>query len=287
MKNKFKIIIVVLVILLLPIMVYYGYLNYKNKGDISILAYHHFMSKEEKEKYGKNNYNIISTEKFDEQLKYLKGNDFHSVSISQLECYMKKECKLPKKAFLITIDDGNISSYYKALPILEKYNFDSVVFLIGSRTKDTTSEWTTDNFYFLGLDKLKEINEKYPKMVIGSHSYNLHDLINGKNPIDIMSEEELYNDVKKAKDMFNTSYYAYPFGRKNKLITNAVQNSGYTMAFTYKDDRQASDKDDIYSIPRIEIRGDYSLNEFKKAVNGKITFKNYLIKIKNIFKSKS
>ena len=258
---------------------YYIYLNNKNDGDVAVLAYHHFMSKEEKAKYDPNNYNIIDTENFEEQLKYLKENNYNSISIEQLECFMKNECEIPKKAILITIDDGNISSYYKALPILEKYDFHSAIFIIGSRTLETTYNCSPENYCFIGKDLVNDIRNNHKSMAIGSHSYGLHDLIDNKNPIDILDYEKLYEDVLLAKEMLNTKCYAYPFGRYNDKIEKALKKANYQMAFTFKEDRKVKKSDDILKIPRIEIRGDYNLKQFARKIEGKISIFDYTKKI--------
>ena len=279
---KRKLIILIIITLSLFAILYFGYffyLNHKNTGGIAVLAYHHFMTEEEKKMYQKDNYNVISVENFEEQLKYLKEHNYNSISIEQLECYMKNECEMPEKAVLITIDDGNISSYYKALPILEKYKFNSAVFVINSRTNKITEECTAETFCFLGEDLLTDIRENHPSMVIGSHSNKLHDIIDGTNPIDILNEDELYEDVKTAKDNLNTTYYAYPFGRYNDKIINALKKAGYTMAFTFKDNKKAKKGDNLFKIPRIEIRGDYNINDFANQIESKITLKEYTKKI--------
>lgn len=275
MKKRIKIILsIIFVVILIVYFGYYFYINYKNSGDIAILSYHHFMTEKEKEKYAPNNYNVISTEKFEEQLKYLKNNKYESITPEQLKCYLEKKCKIPKKAFMITIDDGNISTYYKALPLLRKYNFDSIAFVITSRMYEFTEDWNPSNYNFLGKDKIDEINNS-KIMRIGSHSDSLHDLIDGKNPIDVKSYNEIVSDVKKSKEILKTNIYAYPFGIQNEKYVSALKEAGYEMAFTYKDYRMVKQDDNMLKIPRIEVRGDYSLNDFKNALKAKISLLRY------------
>jgi len=282
MKTIFKIKWISLGLLLILICIYFGgyfYINQSNKGKVTVLAYHHFMDEQEKEQYAKNNYNVISTTKFEEQLRYLKENKYQSIKPKDLECYMKNKCKLPEKAVLITIDDGNISTYYKALPLLEKYNFNSLVFVISSRVNAVTEAWDPKRLAYLGEDKIQEIKMKHKSMSIGSHSHQLHDLINGQNPSFAKTKNEIFEDVKKSKEILNAEYYAYPFGVSSSKYIDALKEADYKMAFTFKDYKMASNKNDQYTIPRVEIRGDYDMKQFKNALKAKLTLTQYTKKI--------
>lgn len=283
MKLRSKVLIGVGIFILLLIIVYcigYFKINSVKDSGISVLAYHHFMSEEDKEKYEKDNYWVISTEKFEEQIKYLKENGYKSIAPDKVICYVKGECEVPKKSYIVTIDDGNISSYYEALPILEKYNVDSINFVITSRSGETTPTFDPQKYSYIGLDAIEDIKNNYSKMVLGSHSHALHDLLNGENPINIKTYEEILNDVKKSKEiLFDTSVYAYPFGGKTDKYEKALKEAGYEAAFTFQDNRKAQNNENLFAIPRIEIRGDMSLYDFKYRIEGKVTLVQYTKKI--------
>lgn len=283
MKLRSKVIIGLIIFIAVVVVAYfigYFYINIGRDGGISVLAYHHFMSEEDKEKYEKDNYWVISNEKFEEQIKYLKEKGYNSITIEEVICYVKNECDVPDKSYIITIDDGNVSSYYNALPILEKYDVDSVNFVITSRSGELTDKFEPQNYRYVGMDVIKDINDNHKSMILGSHSHGLHDLINDMNPIYVKTEEEMLDDVKKSKEiLFNTNVYAYPFGQKTEKYEKVIKEAGYEAAFTFKDNRKAKRNEDLFSIPRIEIRGDMSLYDFKYKVNGKISLVEYTKKI--------
>lgn len=283
MKNNKKIIIILILIISIIFLLYIiGFIKINNKqsSGIAILAYHHFMKEEDKIKYEKDNYFVMSTEKFEEQIKYLAKNGYNSLKPDEIICYIEGKCKIPKKSYIVTIDDGNISSYYEALPILEKYNVNSINFIIVSRVGEKSSKLNPPKYNFVGEDILKKIESNSKTMTIGSHSYGLHDLIDGQNPINVLSYDKILGDVKKSKDFLNnTKFYAYPFGNKNETYEKAIKEAGYKAAFTFKDNRKAKKGDNLYAIPRIEIRGDVSLEGFINKIEGKITLKEYTKKI--------
>lgn len=52
-------------------------------------------------------------------------------------------------------------------------------------------------------------------------------------------------------------------------------------AFTFKDNRKAFRNEDNFSVPRIEIRADLNIKQFKNKLENKITLKEYTKKIIN------
>lgn len=252
-----------LIILIVPALY-----NHFNKKDIVVLAYHHFLDEDIKEKYDKGNGFVVTTENFELQLKHLKEQGYQSMTSEELKCYLNKKCDLKGKKVLITMDDGNISSYYIALPLLEKYGYSSINFVIAGRVKETSEEWGKyDKYYFLGKDLINDIKDNHPLMEIGAHSYSLHGKIDGKSPLDVYDYEKLLEDSNKAMEILNTKVYCFPFGNYNQKLTEAIKTAGFEMSFTFNPFDFVDQNDNLYSIPRIEVRGDYSIEEFADAIS--------------------
>ena len=277
MKKKLIILgIILIVITISTIIIVPTIYNKIQNDDIIVLAYHHFMDEDEKNKYESENGFVISTKNFEEQLKLLKKKGYKTMTSEDLYCYIKEECKLKGKHVLITMDDGNISSYYKALPILEKYEYNSINFVIASRVKEKSEEWGKfDKYYFLGKDLINDIKDNHPLMEIGAHSYNLHSKIDGVSPLKILSREELVEDSKKAKEILNTDVYCFPFGAYNENLTKALEKAEFKMSFTFNPPGYVNKDNNIYAIPRVEVRGDYSIEKFERVLSNKKTITEY------------
>ena len=287
-RNIKKIIILICILIALSILALYcSYLkeNSVHNEGIIVLAYHHFLPKEYKEKYMKDNYYVMSTEQFEEQMKYLYDNDYKSIDIDNIVCYINNECDVASKSFIVTIDDGNISSYYEALPVLEKYNFRSINFVVGDRieeTSETLSETDKSKYYFLGRDLLDDINKNHPLMILGTHSYGLHNSIDGVDAVFTKSNDELINDAKKAREvLYDSKINAYPFGSYTENYIDALANEGYTLSFTFNNNRLLTKNDEAYKLPRINVRADDNMKSFKLKLEGKVTFVRY---VKNLIK---
>lgn len=254
----------ILVIIMCPLIY-----NLHQSPQVVVLSYHHFLDEVNRNKYEKDNEYVVSKENFEKQLKFLKEKGYESMTSDELECWINKKCEFSSKKVLITIDDGNISSYYIALPLLEKYGYNSINFVIASRVGEKSNEWKTDKYYFLGEDLIKDIRENHTSMEIGSHSYNLHNTIDGESPLNVLSEKELYDDTKKSKEILDADVYCYPFGMYNEKLLSSLKESGFKMAFTFKPSDFVSRDGDIYQISRVEVRGSYDIKRFEEIVTNK------------------
>lgn len=135
---------------------------------------------------------------FEEQVKALKGKDV-----------------------LFTFDDGGVSFYTKAAPILEKYGLRGVFFI---STKYINSPG------FLSENQMKELAER--GHIIGSHSHT-HPEIFTKLP-----EEEIRDEWKKSFDILsgilcsNDLTLSIPNGYASNTIMEEAIKVGYTDIYT-------------------------------------------------------
>jgi peptidoglycan/xylan/chitin deacetylase (PgdA/CDA1 family) len=60
----------------------------------------------------------------------LHDNDFHSVSLEDWRKAMVAQQPLPGRAMLLTFDDGTLDFLTYAWPLLQRYGFSAIVFLV-------------------------------------------------------------------------------------------------------------------------------------------------------------
>lgn len=225
---------------------------YKNQT-IAVLGYHTFIKKEARTEENMYDNMTLDIEKFEEQLKYLKNHKYKTLTLDEFYCFHQKTCKIPRKSVLITMDDGYQSNYDLAFKLLKKYNMNAVVFYLG---KNETGE----NENFMNLDTIKKIKKEFPNIEIASHSYDMH----YKGAI-VQDKKDILKDIRKMKKIIPSEYYAYPYGEHNPQMIESIEETGYKMAFTFgpgKEHRKASQKDDAYKIPRLNISNDMPLWKF-------------------------
>ena len=69
--------------------------------------------------------------------------------------WYNKKISLTGKNIVITIDDGNLSQYVYAVPLLEKYGFNATIFVVTSRINDYKVTWNPKKNQFFSI--IKEI----------------------------------------------------------------------------------------------------------------------------------
>ena len=241
MKKICLIISIVIISLIIIGIIIYNLLPVK----IAVLTYHDFTD-------GTINNNMqISYDAFEKEMKYLSDKHYNTITPNDLECFIKKECKLSRKSVLITFDDGWKNST-KAIEILEKYNLKATIFYIGSNL---------DNPNFMNIDDINDIKENHPNITLASHSYDLHyeDAYN-------KSYDDISSDFNKMKDIMDTKYFAYPYGLSSDNYKKVLSDNNFDLAFTFgpdKEHRKVSINDNKYTIPRLNYSTDIPLWKFK------------------------
>lgn len=260
--NK-KIILICTAILITIAIIYSTYII--NNPKIAVICYHNIGTAEEKANFPKEQEWTIDVENFEEQLKMLSDNNYKTLTLEEFYNWKQGKIKLPYKSILITFDDGFLSNYEYAFPLLKKYNMNATVFVIGNYMPDKNEEWHGNLKEYMSKETLEKCKEEYPNIEFASHSYALHepDILNGK------SYEELINDEKDFKEkVFETDIYCYPFGAYNDDMIKSLKESKYKMAFifgpTKNEYRKASRKDDNFLIPR--LNGSYGMNPNKLLI---------------------
>lgn len=76
-----------------------------------------------------------SPENFEDQLRWLSRNAYTSLTASEFAGHLAG-AQVPKRSVLITFDDGYLDNWVYAYPLLKKYGFKAVVFLVTSWIHD-------------------------------------------------------------------------------------------------------------------------------------------------------
>jgi len=200
-----------------------------NKTYIPVLLYHHFMESDiPKERHS----TTITAAQFEEQIKTLTEKGYNSISLSQLEAYLKKNEPLPDNPYMITMDDGYDSNYYYAFPVLRKYNAKAVIFITEGRiTEEPGKRWNQNTLVWMTWSQLKEMEDS-GLVEVQSHGY-IH------KPISEITFDEFKESVIKGQETLEANLgerkikaFAYPYGQKTKEADKFLVKHGYTMQFT-------------------------------------------------------
>lgn len=168
-----------------------------------------------------------SPQNFEADIIYLKERGYTFVTSTEL---ISRDNNYGNKVAVITFDDGYMSDYQYALPLLEKYNVKATFFVIG--TLVGTNEYMDEE----AIVKLS----KSPLAEIGNHSDKLHlktkqeiiQLHNGAEYINVVNDflaNKIYLENLIGKEVTSLSY---PNGVYSRKVDIALKNNGVKITFS-------------------------------------------------------
>lgn len=246
-KRKKLTLIVLLTTILLVTLFFVTYAKDKDQR-LTVLLYHHIL--EEKDNTS-GNASIIDAELFEEHIKYLSEHGYTCITLKQLENHLYHHAELPDKSIMITFDDGYLSNYEYAYPILKKYNFKAVLFPTTINITKKPVEFTSKGLPRWSFDHFVEASDVFE---YGSHSHDLHLKDEQMVPY-ILAKDKQYvrHDLDKSRFMLgNTTAFAYPFGYYDDSSIENLKESGYRLAFTVEEDK-VTPNTKPFEIPRYGV----------------------------------
>lgn len=242
----------------------FNYLKTFFDKEIPILMYHRLVLNDNEQSV---NTIHLSKDKFEEQLNYLKNNNYITITFKELEKLSLEERKR-KKYIILTFDDGYDDNYTILFPLLKKYNMKAVIYLVSDIDYN---KWDVED---LGEKRLNLLNkneilemQKSGLIEFGGHT-NTH------CKLDLLSRDEQLKEIKENKEFLEKLLneklvsFAYPFGRFNDISKEVVKEVGYTYGIaTNKGDFFI--ETDPYEVRRIGIFADGTFSKFKRRVTGK------------------
>ena len=252
----------------------------KNRARIPILMYHNFA---DEGVLG----TTISAGAFESQIKALHDAGYTAISFDELCDFVFNGALLPERPLIITIDDGYISVYETAYPILKKYNMKASVFIIGiSHGKDVYRDNRTPIFPHFGDAEAIEM-AKSGIISIQSHSYDMHHFEPyetgpfrvGVLPLDNESEAEYIeafrDDFERASQQIEIVsetrpfVYSYPYGKYNDLCEILLKEMGVKVTLTIVGGVSTvvrDSPDSLFRLKRYNVPGDMSEKTLLKLV---------------------
>lgn len=202
---------------------------------------------------------VVGAEAFASQLQYLADNGYEVIRLSRLLAFLEGREPLPRRAVVITMDDGYASAYRVALPLLRKHGFPATVFVY------------TD---FIGAgDALSwaQMREMVDSGLIEIHSHakthdNLLETLPGETAARYRARLE--HELRTSRNLLRTrlgvpvDMLAYPYGDADAVVAKHAADAGYRLAMTVEPGGNA-----FFAHPwmlrRTMIFGDHDLDEFK------------------------
>ncbi|MEZ4875636.1 MAG: polysaccharide deacetylase family protein [Flavobacteriaceae bacterium] len=207
----------------------------------------------------------ISVHRLEAHFQYLSEKGYRSYHLSELMDLQKLSSR---KSVVITFDDGYVSQWEYAVPLLEKYEL-KATFFIPLKYVGATDAWNEPSFPLMTTQQLKALN---PNVVeLGYHSF-AHQKYDQLSLSEIEEDTAMAFETASQQELSITATLAYPFGKfprkhpekegffqhlKATQFVYGLRIGNRVNRFPFKHP---------YEINRIDVKGEYSLQKFKRKL---------------------
>jgi peptidoglycan/xylan/chitin deacetylase (PgdA/CDA1 family) len=206
----------------------------------------------------------VPVARFAEQMAFLRREGFHTVTPDDWAHALRRNRPLPGRPVMITSDDAYRDFADNAWPILQAQSLSATLFVIAGKVGGV-ADWDADAgppaplLDWAGLRALAGQG-----VSIGSHSVTHRRLSR-------LSTREVYEEALRSRAIIaaelgrTPTAFCYPYGAHDRVVAQAVVESGYAMGFTCIPGASTL-ADNPMRLPRIEINGGDDLVSFSRKV---------------------
>lgn len=219
---------------------------------------------------------IINPSEFQSDLKYLKEHNYTSVTMKDVIDYVYEDKPLPENPIMLTFDDGYLTTYRYAYPLLQEYNTRIVLSIIGK---------STDDFTRVGDDHLQYAHLTWPLLnemmesglvELQNHTYNLHTTRAGRvgckqkrgesiSAYEAVLSEDVMKLQKEVAEMTGTAptTFTIPYGEYNENTIEIIRKLGFQAALTcdYGINKITKEKETLFYLKRVCRSHNYPIGE--------------------------
>ncbi len=212
---------------------------------VPILLYHHIAVSPVGSRY------YVTPDTFGAELKLLHDWGYTTISTSELVQAITQGSSLPPRPMLLTFDDGNEDNYTNAFPIMKKYGFTGVLYIV-------VQYMNTPNY--MTTDQIKEMADA--GWEVGSHSETHRDLVGGTDAL----RYEIVQSRQDLEDRLGVPIltFAYPFGAEDSAAGDYVHFAGYIAAMGASGFSWDQGKGNLFMLQRCEIKGSDDAKTFTR-----------------------
>lgn len=239
----------------------------------------------------------ISRETADQSFNYLSKN-YNVIDLNDFidACKNKNQASIPKKAMIVTFDDGHLKNY-DILPEIQKYKIPVTIFLCTSIVNTNRHFWfehehpeysTTELKRVSNKEKLKclstvgfEVDKEYSQkqamtkeqILLMKNDVNMqsHTVFHPILPMcdDAEARMELFESKRKLEEEYNFSIntISYPNGDYSDRDISLSKEAGYECGVTVDYGFNTVDTD-IFKLKRLSVNDSDDMNELIVKASG-------------------
>lgn len=233
------------------------------RNRVCCLMYHRLLPAASYEKLqGTERLFTVPAEEFETQVCELVRQGYRFVTPEQIIDFAEGRETLPDKSVLITFDDGCVSVYELALPILERHGACGTIFM----TTDPESAIFAESDSAQRRMTEEEMRDAVSRgLSVGSHSVS-------HRPLRGLADEEIRHELAESKRVLETitgrevCAFAVPGNWYDARVLRIAREVGYR-GLWWSNPGWVRPAGTALGLPRIHIEGHYNLRQFRHALS--------------------
>ncbi|WP_064684918.1 trifunctional glycosyltransferase/class I SAM-dependent methyltransferase/polysaccharide deacetylase [Rhizobium bangladeshense] len=199
-------------------------------------------------------------EMFRKQMQFLRRHGYYAVTAPSLANLLRSGKPIQGRPVMLTFDDAYLDFRTNAFPILAENDFSADVFVVTDKVGGR-SDWDCaygESAALMAWPDLQELQEK--GISFGSH-------LASHTPASAMENDALLAEALRSRHALESRLggsvvsIALPYGATDFRVPGILSLAGYTIGFTTRA-ATAAFSDNVFGLPRLEVRGDRPLEAF-------------------------
>lgn len=201
----------------------------------------------------------LAPEQFEEQIAYLQKTGYYSTTLDAWRKAVEAKRPLPGRALILTFDDGYQDFAEFAWPVLKRYGFSAVVFLVGSQI-GRVNEWDRAEQELPLLTAAEILQLAKGGVEFGSHSWSHQSMVT-LSPIEVVREHLTSRCAIEQILGHAVRSVSYPYGANDRIVQHLAGACGYVYGVTTRN-AACRLQDPLLALPRIEITAQDNFEHF-------------------------
>ena len=233
---------------------------------IPVLMYHNLAESYPKGSEGAN----ITPKLFEEHMQGILDRGYTPIFVADYYDSVQRGEELPDNPIIVTFDDGYLSNYEIAFPILKRLNIPATIFIVTSTVGAKAGDGVVSTSHFTWA-QAKEMQES-GIIDIHSHSHT-HRNMTQLSPAELQEELRISRYLIERNLGKNCFVFSYPFGGYNETTSNLARYAGYRMQILVNYAESGQDylanniKSGIEHFTRLTISGDMSTQDLFEIID--------------------
>lgn len=198
----------------------------------------------------------VTPDNFASQMNYLKNHNYQTLTFEDIDYMIKNKQSFPKNPIIISFDDGYDDFFTNAFSVLQKNDFNAVVFMIGGRVNQPG---------YLSSDQIKSLDDYGIEFGLHTQTH-----INMANSSLSNVEKELQENTIALQKITGKipNILAYPSGQFDEdLIDYLKVSKNIKFGLTTVEQTADFSLHNPLILPRLRVSGSTTLEKLQELLN--------------------